>query len=293
VQFTFTELQVLAGLAEHLTVVEIGEQLSLSHSAISRALHTAQQRAGVQLVEREGRRLRLTLAGQDLAQRAAVAVHEVDEVGRLADAQRAGTSGVVRILASATPADYLLPAVIAEFLAAAPSASVLLRNAPAADETLERFDLRIGPPEPAPAGWRADVLYVDELVFFVAAHHPLARQSRVTWADLQKRTLVGQFLDLYWARYWVGRPNPPALPQSAVDVTTAESVKRVVERIDAIGMAVRSALREGFSSGQFVALPLDEPRVDLPYLLTYRSGVRLLAVVDRFRRVLIEHVSRL
>jgi DNA-binding transcriptional LysR family regulator len=220
-------------------------------------------------------------------------VHEVDEVGRLADAQRAGTSGVVRILASATPADYLLPAVIADFLAAAPAASVLLRNAPAADETLERFDLRIGPPEPAPAGWRADVLYVDELVFFVAAHHPLARQSRVTWADLRKRTLVGQFLDVYWARYWGGRPNPPALPQSAVDVTTAESVKRVVERIDAIGLAVRSALREGFSSGQFVALALDEPRVDLPYLLTYRSGVRLLAVVDRFRRVLIEHVSRL
>lgn len=292
-QFTFTELQVLAGLADHLTVVEIGEQLSLSHSAVSRALHTAQSRAGVQLVERDGRRLRLTLAGQDLAARAAAAVHEVDEVSRLADAQRAGTSGVVRILSSATPADYLLPLVIAEFVSEAPSASVLLRQATVAEDTLEGFDLRIGPPEPVLPGWRADLLYVDQLVFFVSSRHPLAARSQVDWGDLQSRTLVGQFLDQYWARYWVGRPDPPPLPGSAVDVTSTETVKRVVDAIDGVGMAVRSALAPGFASGQFVALPLLTEPVELPYVLTYRSGVRLLPVVERFRRILVEHVSRL
>jgi DNA-binding transcriptional LysR family regulator len=67
----------------------------------------------------------------------------------------------------------------------------------------------------------------------------------------------------------------------------------VVERIDGIGMAVRSALREGFDRGEFVALEVPEPRVELPYVLTYRSGVRLLPVVDRFREVLMRHVGRL
>jgi DNA-binding transcriptional LysR family regulator len=245
----------------------------------------------VQLVERDGRRLRLTLAGQDLAHRAAAAVHGVDEVSRLADAQRAGTSGVVRILSSATPADYLLPLVIADFLREAPSASVLLRQATAAEETIEAYDLRIGPPEPVPPGWRADLLYVDELVFFVSARHPLVGMPDVGWADLQERTLVGQFLDQYWARYWVGRPDPPPLPRSAVDVTSTESVMRVVEAVDGVGMAVRSALAPGLASGQFVALPLLEEPVELPYVLTYRSGVRLLPVVERFRRILLDHVA--
>ena len=59
------------------------------------------------------------------------------------------------------------------------------------------------------------------------------------------------------------------------------------------GMAVRSALSPGLSSGQFVALPLLDEPVELPYVLAYRSGVRLLPVVERFRRVLLEHVGRL
>jgi DNA-binding transcriptional LysR family regulator len=293
VQFTFTELQVLAGLAAGRTVVDIGNHLSLGHSAISRAVHVAQQRAGVQLVEHEGRRLRLTPAGHDLAVRAASAVHEVEEVSRFADAQRTGTSGVVRILASATPADYLLPAVIAEFLTGAPAASVVLRNSMAEDEPLERFDLRIGPPEPVPPGWRAEVLYVDELLFFVSARNPLAQQAQLTWSDIQSRSVVGQFIEPYWPRYWVGLSDPPRLPSSTVDVSSTESVKRLVDSMDVVGLAVRTALREGLESGQFVALPSIEQRIELPYVLEYRAVARLLPVVDRFRRVLIDHIARL
>lgn len=292
-QFTLTELQVLAGLAERHTVVEIGAQLSLSHSAISRALHVAQQRAGVQLVEREGRRLRLTLAGRDLAQRAAAAVHELDEVSRLADAQRAGTSGVVRILASATPSDYLLPGIIAAFLAGAPGASVHLRTLVADDEPLDNYDLRIGPPEPVPPGWRAEVVYVDELMFFVSASHPLARRAHVTWDEAQRRTFVGQFLDRYWSRYWVGRSDAPALPTSVVDVSSTESVKRVVQGMDAIGIAVGTSIRDGVAGGQFVALSLLDQPVRLPYVMLCRSGVRLLPVVERFLGVLTEQLARL
>lgn len=291
-QFTYTELQVLAGLADRRTITQIGQQLALSHSAISRALHVAQQRAGVQLFERDGRRLRLTLAGHDLALRAAVAVHEIDEVSRLADAQRAGSSGVVRILAVTTTADYLLPAVIAEFVKAAPFASVVLRTLTAADEPLERFDVRIGPPEPTPPGWQSTVLYVDELVFFVSARHPLAERSHLTWADLQSRTLVGPNLEPYWPRYWAHMANPPRLPRSTVDAASSESVKRVVEHMDAIGVAVRSALRDGLASGQFVALPASESRIQLPYILMHRSGVRLLPLVEQFLSILVDHASR-
>lgn len=290
-QFTLTELQVLSGLADGLTVVDIGDQLSIGHSAVSRAIHVAQQRAGVQLVQREGRRLRLTLAGHDLAVRAGAAVREIDEVNRLAEAQRAGSSGVVRILASATPADYLLPRVIAAFSSRAPAVSVVVRTPVAEHEALDGFDLRIGPPEPNPPGWRADPLYTDELVFFVSARNPLAQAERVTWPDVQARPLIGQFLEPYWPRYWAALPNPPLLPRQTVDVSTSEGIKRVVEAIDAVGIAVRSALREDLASGQFVALPVVGQRIDLPYVLAYRSGVRLLPAVERFRRLLVRHAA--
>jgi DNA-binding transcriptional LysR family regulator len=290
VQFTLTELQVLAGLANGLTVVDIGNQLSLGHSAISRALHVAQQRAGIQLVERDGRRLRLTLAGRDLAARATSAVREIDDVNRLAEAQRAGTSGIVRVLSTTTPADYLLPGVIAEFLQQAPQVSVLVRTSIAERETFEGYDLRIGPPEPVPAGWRNDLLFTDELVFFVSARSPLVHLPDVTWSDIEARTLIGTYLDPYWPRYWMpGVPGLP-LPRHVVDVSTHEAVKNMVDAMDAVGLGVRTAVRDGLASGQFVELPGFGGRVDLPYFLAYRDGV-LLPVVERFRQLLVRQAA--
>jgi len=290
-QFTLTELQVLAGLAQGLTVVEIGERLALGHSSISRALHVAQKRAGVQLVERQGRRLRLTLAGRDLARRAQLAVREVDEVNRLAEFQRAGTEGVIRILAGATPAEYLLPGVIAEFAQQWPRVRIVARTSPADPEPIDAYDLRIGAPEPLPPGWRAEPLYTDELVFFVAARNPLARTPDVHWSALGAYTLVGTLLEPYWPRYWVSQRDTPELPERVIDVSSPEVVKRIVEDVDAVGAAVLSAVAGEFACGRFVRLHAFADPVPLPYVLDSRSSVRRIPAVERFRELLLRHVA--
>jgi DNA-binding transcriptional LysR family regulator len=153
--------------------------------------------------------------------------------------------------------------------------------------------LRIGPPEPVPPGWRADVLYHDELLLFVASDNPLAENpDRVTWTDVQARPVVGQFLEPYWHRYFVTLPDPPRMPTTTVDVSGIESVKRIVHAMDAVGLGVRTGLRESLESGQFVTLPM-ERHIELPYVLEYRSRVSPLPVVERFRRVLLEHIAHL
>jgi DNA-binding transcriptional LysR family regulator len=58
-------------------------------------------------------------------------------------------------------------------------------------------------------------------------------------------------------------------------------------------VVARTAVREGLDSGRFVALPPIGQRIELPYILAYRSGARLLPVVERFLRVLSEHIARL
>ena len=61
-----SELQILAALAEGKTLVEIGRTMYMTHPAVSRALHIAERKTGLTLVERDGRRLRLTSSGAEL-----------------------------------------------------------------------------------------------------------------------------------------------------------------------------------------------------------------------------------
>src|ERR1700730_12739420 len=82
VDFSLTELRVLAGLAQGMTVSQIGESLGMGHSSVSKAIHVAETRAGFELVEQHGRRIYLTSAGVVLAERAQRAVQSVDEINR-------------------------------------------------------------------------------------------------------------------------------------------------------------------------------------------------------------------
>jgi DNA-binding transcriptional LysR family regulator len=93
VLFSTTELQILAALAAGLTLAQIGEDLALSHSSISKALGAIERKSGLRLLEHTGRRLRLTSSGMDLAHSARAAVDELLDVERTVDALRKGTIG--------------------------------------------------------------------------------------------------------------------------------------------------------------------------------------------------------
>jgi DNA-binding transcriptional LysR family regulator len=123
-------------------------------------------------VEQRGRRIQLTSAGQVLASRAQRIVQDVDDINQLADGMRAGSQGLVRIVASATPADYLLPPIIGEFIRKYPDVRVALRVSPLAELHRDladgEFDIGVGPPSPVPSGWESEPLYDDAMTFVVA-----------------------------------------------------------------------------------------------------------------------------
>jgi DNA-binding transcriptional LysR family regulator len=290
-QFTLTELRALAGLAEGLTLVEIGEQLAVAHSSLSRALQLAQERSGVPLIERHGRRLRLTLAGREVALRAQLAVREVEDVNRLIELQRSGVEGLVRVLAGNTPAEYLLPTVIAEFAQQWPRVRVVVRVSRGEPQPTDEYDLCIVPPKPVPSGWRREPLYTDELVFFVSVSNPLARTPEVHWSALGTYMLVGSLLDPYWPQYWTTQRDAPELPDRVIDVGSPEVVKRIVDKVDAVGVAVLSAVAPDFAAGRFVRLRRFADPVPLPYVLESRAGESRPPAVERFRELLLQHAG--
>lgn len=105
-------LRLLRELARRGTIAAVAEALSFSPSAVSQQLGVLEREAGLALLERTGRRVRLTPAGQNLV-RCAEAVLELLEQAEadLAEA-RNGLAGALRIGSFPTATRAIVPAAL-------------------------------------------------------------------------------------------------------------------------------------------------------------------------------------
>jgi DNA-binding transcriptional LysR family regulator len=104
-------LRILRSLATHGTVTAAAEALHLTAPAVSQQLAVLEREAGVPVVERAGRGLRLTAAGELLVAHAEVVLGDLAAAESDLAALRGGASGVVRVAAFASAARTLLPLV--------------------------------------------------------------------------------------------------------------------------------------------------------------------------------------
>ncbi|MEM6293091.1 MAG: LysR family transcriptional regulator [Myxococcota bacterium] len=99
-EIPWSDLPLVLAVARSGTLRAAATALRLSHPTVSRRLAELQESLGVKLFEREGRGLRLTAAGEDLAQTAAAIEAEVDGLSRRIAGRDHRLEGVVRVAAS-------------------------------------------------------------------------------------------------------------------------------------------------------------------------------------------------
>jgi LysR family transcriptional regulator, low CO2-responsive transcriptional regulator len=123
---TVARLRALVTVADAGSVREAARRLTVTESAVSAALSALAREVRVPLVERDGRGLRLTASGQAYSAyaRAILGLHEEGLAAARGD--RDPERGRVRIAATATAGEYLLPAVLAGFLAHHPAVDLRL-----------------------------------------------------------------------------------------------------------------------------------------------------------------------
>lgn len=108
-------LRLFAAVVDHGGFTKAAESLHLSQPAISKSLNELERQLGLTLLDRGGRSIRLTDAGQTLYARA----RELFGVERIAEQElreiRGLKRGVLRIGASTTIATYMLPPYLGRF----------------------------------------------------------------------------------------------------------------------------------------------------------------------------------
>ena len=123
-----TRLRVLEALARHGSVTAAAKELNYTQPTVSHHLARLETETGAQLLQRAGRRVRLTPAGELLAERAA------EIIGRLegADAELAAhvglSAGRVRMASFSSPIGSLVPQAVAALTAKHPGLRVNVTN---------------------------------------------------------------------------------------------------------------------------------------------------------------------
>jgi DNA-binding transcriptional LysR family regulator len=172
------QLITFAAVAEHLNISRAAVALHLSQPAVSGQLRVLQDEFGEPLYQRDGRGIRLTPVGEQLAQYANAQRDTFAQARAFRDAVRGLDAGTLRIGASTTPASYLLPYLIAAFQPRAP------RRDPHDERqhggrggrarVARHRDDRRPPGDALPPGTAMHAWQEDEIVAVVPAGHPLA-----------------------------------------------------------------------------------------------------------------------
>ncbi|MEH1130454.1 LysR family transcriptional regulator [Micromonospora sp. CPCC 206061] len=185
-----TRLRVLDALARHGSVTAAAKQLHYSQPTVSHHLARLEAETGAQLLQRVGRGIRLTQAGQLLADRAAEIIGRIDAADAELAAHVGLTAGRVRLAGFSSVIGSLVPRAVAALSSKNPGLRVSLvdTHPPEALELLRAGTIdvavifRYDETEPEPEGVRLHHL-LDDPVYVLSTRRvrKLATLSDDTW----------------------------------------------------------------------------------------------------------------
>ena len=186
-------LRTFLALARFGNFSETGRQVGLSQPAVSRHVKAVEDALGVRLFERLGRRAVLTSAGQALRARLEVLMREAETLPRVIRDLAEGVSGDVRVGATITAANAILPDLLGEYRRKYSKVAVSLQpgSSTRVIEMLTRGEVDLGfvgaSTLPASVAVLAEI--PDDVLLVAASDHPLAGR-RVKPEDLNGREFI-------------------------------------------------------------------------------------------------------
>jgi DNA-binding transcriptional LysR family regulator len=283
-------LRALRELSQRQTMAAVADALFLTPSAVSQQIAQLEEEAGTKLVERQGRGVRLTRAGEALVAHAERILTVLDEAKSELAQIRQEVSGVLRVAAFPTVAASLLPGTV----------NMLSRKHPYLEIVMT--ELEPGEGLAALGSWQADVAFVDDLSLQLGGRqkavelvhvlddmlyvllprdHPLSGRQSISAAELRDERWALDSASSFYAQFVVN------LCRRAGFEPRVNAECRGFEMVWAM---VRSGCSITVIPGLRLALPMaDElvavrlrPKIDRRISLAYRRGEQGHPAVQAF-----------
>lgn len=283
-------LLLLRELSVRGTLAAVATATHRTPSALSQQLRTAERELGVRLVEPAARGIRLTSAGQVLADGADDVARALERVQAELDATTGAPRGTVSVGTLPSAGEALLPAVFTRLRGTAIDLTVEDYDLAETDYAARTLDSDVvvahsltGDVPAGAEGLACRVLVREPIDVALRADHPLAARRTLTPADV---------VDATWVGVPVGYPFDTVL--LAVEAVTGRPLERRIRLRDNRLVESLVAAGEGLA-----LLPRFTTRPRAPVVLRPLSGVRssrsivALSRPDRAARLAVRTVVQL
>lgn len=284
-------LQVFHTVARLLSFTKAAETLHMTQPAVTFQVRQLEEHFNTRLFDRTHNRISLTAAGERVYEYAERILTLYAEMNSRVRDIAGDVSGILLIGASTTIAEYVLPALLAEFQLEHKDVHIRLSvsNSLGIVHMVESNVVDVGIVE-APVGNKnlaVDVCWNDRLVVICPPTHPLAAKSSVHVRELVDmpflvreegsgtREVISEYLgqnDLQWHDL-----------NLSMEFGSPESVKSAVEAGLGISIVSQATVSKELKLGLLAALPL-EPVLERPFSLVYQRQKFRLRAVEEFMR---------
>lgn len=194
--FEIRHFRLIDALHRTGTVSAAARELGYSQPAISQQIKQLEKEAATPLVLREGRRTRLTQAGEVFLHYGAQAIEAANRAKTEIDLIAGLRGGALTLAAFPSAAATIVPLALASFKARHPGVDVRLVEADAATAVADlragRIDVAViaqfyspgSPPRPAEEDWMWRTILEEDVYVALPEHHPAASSRVVALHDL-------------------------------------------------------------------------------------------------------------
>ncbi|MBT9153946.1 MAG: HTH-type transcriptional activator CmpR [Firmicutes bacterium] len=185
-----------------LCVIEAGtfsaaaRQLGLTQPAVSMQIQSLEDYFGTKLIERHGRTLVLTRAGEEAAVNITLLVESLDATRRQIDEMSTEIAGPVLLGASTVPGEQLCPLLLSLLTKRFPRVRprLVVDSTTNIIERLEQreLDLALVGAQPKNPTLRAEPIFIDEIVLLMHPSNPLTAHKAVPGEALYREPFVGR-----------------------------------------------------------------------------------------------------
>jgi molybdate transport repressor ModE-like protein len=265
----------LAGLALLLDIAQVGslnraaQRAGVSQQAASERVRSMEAQTGLALLHRTPRGSRLTVEGEVIAEWATQLLDVAARMETGIAALRADRRSRLRVSASSTIAEQLLPAWLASFRVACGLAAEIVLTAAntetvIAHVTTGQADIGFIEGPRQPHALRSRVIGHDQLTVVVAPGHPWARRRRpVSAAELASTPLVSReggsgTKDALAAALATALGPGAAQAPAALSLSTTAAVRAAVLAAAAPAVISDLAVADDLAAGRLLQIPVSE-----------------------------------
>jgi len=262
--FDLTDLRVFRHVVETGSITRGAERAHLALAAASTRIRNMEAELGASLLVRRRQGVTPTQAGRTLLQHARAILRQAERLHEDLGAYGGGLAGQIRMLSNTNALTEFLPEALSSFLSTHPNVSVDIEER-LSDEIVGLIaegvaDLGIVAATVDVAPLQTYPFREDRFVLVVARNHPLAKRSKLTYAQLLDYDFVGLDRASALQRFLADKAARLGKPlRLRVQLRSFDAVCRLVECNVGIGIVPETTARRAAKTMAIASVTLSDP----------------------------------